>query len=84
MYFGLASSVDAERAFSIGRLQVNHLQHNMLSQTFKAQMALGSWVGGPLMSDLNVPIEIINEAIGRSKGKGRAVEPSDTIIIDED
>jgi hypothetical protein len=38
----LASSVDAERAFSSGCLQVNHLQHNMSSQSFKAQVALGS------------------------------------------
>ncbi|KIJ07989.1 hypothetical protein PAXINDRAFT_59310, partial [Paxillus involutus ATCC 200175] len=38
-----ASSVDAERSFSCGRLQVNHLQHNIGSQAFKAQMAIGSW-----------------------------------------
>jgi len=29
----IASSVDAERAFSGGRLQVNHLQHGISSQT---------------------------------------------------
>ncbi|KAJ7060830.1 hypothetical protein C8F01DRAFT_936413, partial [Mycena amicta] len=44
-----ASSVDAERAFSGGRLQVNHLQHQTSSQTFKARVALGSWIGTPLM-----------------------------------
>jgi hypothetical protein len=38
----LASSVDAERSFSCGRLQINHLQHNIGSQSFKAQMALES------------------------------------------
>ncbi|KIM51420.1 hypothetical protein SCLCIDRAFT_143294, partial [Scleroderma citrinum Foug A] len=37
-----ASSVDAERAFSGGRLQVNHLQHQLSSQSFKAQVAVGS------------------------------------------
>ncbi|KAF7319813.1 Dimer-Tnp-hAT domain-containing protein [Mycena kentingensis (nom. inval.)] len=42
-----ASSVDAERAFSNGRLQVNHLQHGMSSQTFKARVALHSWDGCP-------------------------------------
>ncbi|KAJ7772776.1 hypothetical protein B0H14DRAFT_2402094, partial [Mycena olivaceomarginata] len=36
-----ASSVDAERAFSGGRLQVNHLQHQTSSQAFKAPVALG-------------------------------------------
>ncbi|KAI9458293.1 hypothetical protein HD554DRAFT_2029671 [Boletus coccyginus] len=38
----LASSVDAEHSFSCGRPQVNHLRHNMGSQSFKVQMALGS------------------------------------------
>ncbi|KAG2337188.1 hypothetical protein BDR05DRAFT_895673, partial [Suillus weaverae] len=42
-----ASSVDAERAFSGGRLQVNHLQHGINSQTFKAQVAVGSWYNTP-------------------------------------
>lgn len=35
-------SVDAERAFSGVRLQVNHLQHKISSQTFKVRLALGS------------------------------------------
>ncbi|QRW04488.1 AC transposase [Ceratobasidium sp. AG-Ba] len=48
-----ASSVDAERAFSNGRLMVNHLQHQMSSRTFQAKMAVGSWVGTPLLRDLN-------------------------------
>ncbi|KAG5633419.1 hypothetical protein H0H81_007971, partial [Sphagnurus paluster] len=39
-----ASSVDAERAFLGGQREVNHLQHNMSSQTFKADMAVGSWI----------------------------------------
>ncbi|KAG8694702.1 hypothetical protein FRC08_008314 [Ceratobasidium sp. 394] len=47
-----ASSVDAERAFSNGRLMVNHLQHQMSSRTFQAKMAVGSWVGTPLLPDL--------------------------------
>ncbi|KAF7969646.1 hypothetical protein HWV62_26741 [Athelia sp. TMB] len=75
------SSVDAERAFSVGRLQVNHLQHNMSSQSFKAQMALGAWAGGPLLPDLDLPTRVISEVIGNSKGKGKAVE-DDVMIID--
>ncbi|QRV99250.1 hAT family dimerization protein [Ceratobasidium sp. AG-Ba] len=47
-----ASSVDAKRAFSNGRLMVNHLQHQMSSRTFQAKMAVGSWVGTPLLPDL--------------------------------
>ena len=42
MLIFIASSVDAERAFSGGRLQVNHLQHQLSSQSFKAQVAVGS------------------------------------------
>ncbi|KAF9218128.1 hypothetical protein BS17DRAFT_685286, partial [Gyrodon lividus] len=37
-------------AFSCGRLQVNHLQHNMGSRSFKAKMAIGSWLQTPLLS----------------------------------
>jgi hypothetical protein len=46
---GTASSVDAERAFSGGRLQVNHLQHQTSSQALKAPVALGSWIRTPLL-----------------------------------
>ena len=78
-----ASSVDAERAFSCGRLQVNHLQHNMSSQTFKAQMAVGSWSGTPLMPD-DVPSSIIADAMSRdgksSKVKGKGKERARDII----
>ncbi|KAJ6543682.1 hypothetical protein B0H10DRAFT_1741381, partial [Mycena sp. CBHHK59/15] len=38
-----------QHAFSSGCLQVNHLQHQMSSQTFKARVALRSWIGTPLM-----------------------------------
>ncbi|KAG8682377.1 hypothetical protein FRC08_015004 [Ceratobasidium sp. 394] len=37
-----ASSVDAERAFSCGRLMTNHLQHQMCPDTFCAKMAIQS------------------------------------------
>lgn len=77
-----ASSVDAERAFSGGRLQVNHLQHGMSSQTFKAQMAIGSWSRTPLMPDLKVPTAII-ESQRKEKGKNKAVSDVDHIVVDE-
>ena len=81
----LASSVDAERAFSGGRLQVNHLQHNVSSQTFKARVALGSWVNTPLLPD-DLPVEIMGNIMkppakkGQPKGKGKVdqVELSDS------
>ncbi|KAF9002269.1 hypothetical protein BDQ17DRAFT_1243349, partial [Cyathus striatus] len=43
-----ASIVDAEHAFSVGHRQINFMQHNMTSNTFRAKMALGSWSKGPL------------------------------------
>ena len=70
-----ASSVDAERAFSGGRLQVNHLQHGMSSQTFKAQVALGSWIGSPIFPSTDPFIAIIEEGMRRErKPKGEARE----------
>ncbi|KEP46987.1 hAT family dimerization protein [Rhizoctonia solani 123E] len=45
-----ASSVEAERAFSCGRLTINHLQHQMSSDTFCAKMALRSWYQTPLLN----------------------------------
>ncbi|KAJ7918225.1 hypothetical protein B0H13DRAFT_1452602, partial [Mycena leptocephala] len=56
-----ASSVDAERAFSGGRLQVNHLQHQTSSQTFKARITLGSWV--PLMPDTSTAVVILEKKL---------------------
>ncbi|KAJ7220517.1 hypothetical protein GGX14DRAFT_354451, partial [Mycena pura] len=51
-----ASSVDAEHAFSGGRLQVNHLQHQTSSQTLKVCVALGSWFRAPLMTSSTVTV----------------------------
>ena len=45
----IATSVDAERAFSGGRRAVDFMQHNTSSQTFRARMAVGSWYATPLL-----------------------------------
>ena len=57
----IASSVDAERAFSVGRLEVNHLQHSTSPQTFKAQVAVGSWARTPLYPGLSETIKIVEK-----------------------
>lgn len=62
-----ASSVDAKHAFSGGRLQVNHLQHGMSSQTFKAQVALGSWIGSPIFPSTDPFITIIEDRMRRER-----------------
>ncbi|CAE7107559.1 unnamed protein product [Rhizoctonia solani] len=56
-----ATSVDAERAFSGGRLMINHLQHQMSSQTFQAQMAIGSWYKTPLLPDVSYATRILEQ-----------------------
>lgn len=60
-----AASTDAERAFSEGRREVNFMQHNMASQTFKAQMAVGSWDGTPLFPSINTAISIMEKHLDR-------------------
>ncbi|KAG2051939.1 hypothetical protein BDR06DRAFT_1009873 [Suillus hirtellus] len=77
-----SSSVDAERAFSGGRLQVNYLQHGISSQTFKAQVAVGLWFNTPLMPDLSVAMNIMRQkmAKGKEKEAGRLVSAKSTVI----
>jgi hypothetical protein len=60
--------VDAERAFSTGRRQVNHMQHNMNSQTFKARMALGSWAKTPIFPKFSDVTEWVRQRM-RSEGE---------------
>ncbi|KAF9234387.1 hypothetical protein BU15DRAFT_26819, partial [Melanogaster broomeanus] len=59
-----ASSVDAERAFSGGCLQVGHLQHRISSQSFKAQVAIGLWYASPLLSNTTTVTAMINKKMG--------------------
>ena len=68
----LASSVDAERAFSVGRRQVSHLQHNMNSQTFKARMCVGSWANSAACPSLPDLPKILEETNTTTKGKKKA------------
>ncbi|KAG8733478.1 hypothetical protein FRC11_005942 [Ceratobasidium sp. 423] len=56
-----ASSVDAERAFSGGRMAVNYQQHRMGMEAFRAKMAIGAWYGTPLMEDVDEALDIIRE-----------------------
>jgi hypothetical protein len=77
-----ASSVDAECAFSEGRREVGHLQHNMSSQTFEAKMATGSWSKTPLLS-LNDINHIIDNRMKRQKGLKKEDKESDLDDSDE-
>ncbi|KAG1788421.1 uncharacterized protein HD556DRAFT_1403392, partial [Suillus plorans] len=52
---------------------VNHLQHGISSQAFKAQMAIGSWYKTPFLDD-KIATQILSEHMKRNKGKGKACE----------
>ncbi|TFK20224.1 hypothetical protein FA15DRAFT_600119 [Coprinopsis marcescibilis] len=57
----LASSVDTEQAFSVGRCQVSFMQHSMSSQTFKAKMAVGSWSQAPFFPGIAKVAEYLSK-----------------------
>jgi hypothetical protein len=79
----LASSVDAERAFSVGRLEINHLQHNTSPQTFKAQVAVESWAKTPLYPGLLETIKIVQKQIGSQEQVEPQKEVEETELEDE-
>jgi hypothetical protein len=70
----LASSVDAEWAFSSGHLQISHLQHNMNSQTFRAQMAVGSWAQSPLYPGFDQVVGIVKSEMGEEYEENIGIE----------
>jgi len=70
--------VDAERSFSKRRLAVNHLQHKTSSQTFRAKVALGSWIGTPLWPGISDVTKILEPKLpSKTKGKVKEVEIMD-------
>ncbi|KAF8220870.1 hypothetical protein L208DRAFT_1331347 [Tricholoma matsutake] len=77
-----ASSVDAERAFAVGRLEINHLQHNTSPQTFKAQVAVGSWAKTPLYPGLSETIKIVQKQM-RNEEQVPRKEVDETELEDE-
>jgi hypothetical protein len=61
-----------QRAFSVGLLQVNHLQRGISPQSFKALIAIGSWYNTLLMpKDLKAETAAV-ESQTEHKGKGKA------------
>lgn len=76
-----ASSVDAERAFSVGRLEINHLQHSTSPQTFKAQVAVGSWAKTPLYPGLSETIKIVERQM---RGDRRAESHEEDRVAETD
>ena len=46
------------------------MQHNMSSQTFKAEMAVGSWGGTPLMPNISEAVRVIERKMARGATSG--------------
>ncbi|KAF8235177.1 hypothetical protein L208DRAFT_1392897 [Tricholoma matsutake] len=78
-----SAPVDAECAFSVGRLEINHLQHNTSPQTFKAQVAVGSWAKTPLYPGLSETIKIVQKQMGSEEQVGPQKEVDETELEDE-
>ena len=69
----LATSVDAERAFSRGRLTVSRLRHSLSEQSVRASTVLGSWARIPGL----VPEQEMIDMIADKKGKRARVSASE-------
>jgi len=70
---------DAEHAFSKGHHKVNFMQHNMSSQTFKAEVAIGSWDGYPV--DVQHIISVIDRKMVSGTTSNDDLDSSDTDTI---
>ncbi|KAF8234329.1 hypothetical protein L208DRAFT_1394187 [Tricholoma matsutake] len=78
-----ASLVDDECAFSVGRLEINYLQHNTSPQTFKAQVAVGSWAKTPLYPGLSETIKIVQKQMESEEQLGPQKEVDETELEEE-
>ncbi|KAF8836930.1 hypothetical protein BDN67DRAFT_910183 [Paxillus ammoniavirescens] len=56
-----AASTDTKRAFSDGQREINFMQHNTSSQTFKLEMVIRSWERAPLFPDIYCAVQIIDK-----------------------
>ena len=70
--------MDAEHAFSVGRLEVSHIQHNTSPRTFNAQVAVGSWAKTPLNPGLSETIRIVE---GQMQGESQS-RAGDEVEVD--
>ncbi|KAF8891069.1 hypothetical protein CPB85DRAFT_1230941, partial [Mucidula mucida] len=57
-----ATSIEVEHSFSKGRRNMDFMQHNTSHNSFKASMALGSWVDASFF-DLKKAIRVLEREI---------------------
>ena len=84
-----ATSVEAERAFSSGRLTVSRLRHSLSDASVRASTLLGSWASIPSLVPESDIVNLIRETSERqsTKGKERKADVDaevDVINVDSD
>ncbi|OJT06793.1 hypothetical protein TRAPUB_2358 [Trametes pubescens] len=77
-----ASSTDAERAFSRGRLTVPRLRHSLSDESVRAGTLLGSWARIPTLVPERATIKLIKKSLRKKKQDDAAVAGSSTSAHD--
>ncbi|PIL32946.1 hypothetical protein GSI_05064 [Ganoderma sinense ZZ0214-1] len=75
-----ATSMDAERAFSRGRLTVSRLRHSLSDQSVRASTVLGSWAR---YSDLVPEAEAVELLRSKEKGKRKVAAAASDATVSE-
>lgn len=82
----VATSTDAERAFSRGGLTVSKMRHSLSDETVRAATVLGSWCSLPGAIPQEDIIASLRDKSKRQKGKepAAASTPGSNNIVDSD
>ena len=78
-----ATSVEAERAFSRGRLTVSRLRHSLSDASVRASTLLGSWASIPALVPETDVVNLIRELSDRRRtAKVKSKDDGDVIDVD--
>ena len=79
----VATSVEAEHAFSRGRLTVSRLRHSLSDASVRASTLLGSWASIPALVPETDVVNLIRDLSDRRRAaKGKARENDEVIDVD--
>ena len=77
-----ATSTDAERAFSCGRLTISRLRHSLNDESVRANTLLGSWSAVPaLVSEPEILVKLGGK---ERRSRAQSAAPATTIDLTED
>ena len=80
-----ATSVEAERAFSRGRLTISRLRHSLSDASVRASTLLGFWASIPALVPETDVVNLIRELSDRQRAaKGKAKDNGALDVIDVD